>query len=256
MSAWPPPDPPGGPRPPGPPPAGYAAPPGTPGQPPPYAPGGFAPGYPMPPQRRGTDGLAITALVLGILGFLVLTPIVAIVLGIVALGRIRRTRQDGRGLAISGIVLGAVWTLLLGFGIIAAVTSGPDREPSGDVVNPGRFATEDLMVGDCVTDPPGGSVPRPSNAFAVVPCSQLHTGEVYAAVDLPDGPYPGAVEAERLAAVGCVDRIAGYAPTASTDPGLTLAKTYPTEGGWNRGNRRVLCFAVTEGATTGSLKGR
>ena len=58
-----------------------------------------------------TNGLAIAALVTGILGF----SIVSVVLGHVALSQINRTREEGRGLAIAGLVLGYVgiagWTL-------------------------------------------------------------------------------------------------------------------------------------------------
>jgi hypothetical protein len=81
----------------------------------PYAqqPYGQQPAYGSPPPSSGTDGFAIAALVTGIL----MMAIVPIVLGIVALNRINRSGQEGRGLAIAGIVLGAIsvvgWLLLI-----------------------------------------------------------------------------------------------------------------------------------------------
>lgn len=70
----------------------------------------------------GTDGFAIAALVTGLLTM----GIVPIILGIIALSRIKRSGQDGRGLAIAGIVLGVIgllfWLLVIG-GMIAFFTA-------------------------------------------------------------------------------------------------------------------------------------
>jgi hypothetical protein len=76
--------------------------------------GGAAPGTapyrgPLPaaydPALAGrTNTLAILALVFGLLG----SSIVPIVLGFVALGQIRRTGEQGRGMAIAGVVLGFI----------------------------------------------------------------------------------------------------------------------------------------------------
>lgn len=63
----------------------------------------------------GTDGVAIAALVVGILSLLTswfvlggLGGIIALVLGLVALGRIKRNRSGGRGMAITGVVTGVL----------------------------------------------------------------------------------------------------------------------------------------------------
>lgn len=53
----------------------------------------------------GTNGMAIASLVTGILG----ASVVAVVLGHLALGQIRRTGESGRGLALAGTILGYVW---------------------------------------------------------------------------------------------------------------------------------------------------
>jgi hypothetical protein len=91
---------------------------------PPYAPYGQQPypyaqqpAYGSPPPSAGTDGFAIAALVTGIL----MMTVVPIVLGIVALNRINRSGQEGRGLAIAGIVLGAISVVFWLVGIILAV---------------------------------------------------------------------------------------------------------------------------------------
>jgi type IV pilus assembly protein PilA len=75
-----------------------------------------APGIRIPPKK--TSGLAIASLVLGILGFITgITGLIALVLGILALRGINKSSGEvkGKGLAISGIILGIVSSLLIAF---------------------------------------------------------------------------------------------------------------------------------------------
>jgi peptidyl-prolyl cis-trans isomerase B (cyclophilin B) len=91
-----------------------------------YPAGSFhqTPQYVYPPQRP-TSGLAITALVLGILG----GAILAVIFGHLALSDIRKTGKEGRGMAVAGLVLGyvetAFWVLIIAlFAIGAAASTG------------------------------------------------------------------------------------------------------------------------------------
>ena len=63
-----------------------------------------------PPARPRTSGMAIASFVLGLLGFLCVTAMAGLVLGIVSLVQIRRSqrRLRGEGLAIAGICLSAL----------------------------------------------------------------------------------------------------------------------------------------------------
>lgn len=76
-------------------------------QPPPGQPGQAYPGYPgygYPYGRMpGTNGFAIAALVCAF----VCSPL-GLVFGIIARNQIRRTGQDGDGLALAGIIVSAV----------------------------------------------------------------------------------------------------------------------------------------------------
>ncbi|WP_297593058.1 DUF4190 domain-containing protein [Mycobacterium sp.] len=86
------------------PPPGYG-PPGYPGgyYPPPDYQGGYAPQAAVP----GTNTLAIASLIASFTGLLCCVgSIVAMVLGAIALDQIKRTRQEGFGLAVAGIVIG------------------------------------------------------------------------------------------------------------------------------------------------------
>ncbi len=64
---------------------------------------------PTPQSRPGTDGFAIAALIVAVLGGV----LISILLGIIALRRIRLTGQGGRGLAIAAFVLSGLWAAVL-----------------------------------------------------------------------------------------------------------------------------------------------
>jgi len=85
-------------------------------------PGGGAPGRSLP------VGLAVASLVLGILGIITsfilvggLLGLLAVILGFIALGKAKRGEAGGRGLAIGGIVAGALALLLA---LVLLVTVG------------------------------------------------------------------------------------------------------------------------------------
>jgi hypothetical protein len=79
------------------------------------------PQWAQPPQRQGTNGLAIAGFVLALLWLCTIGSILGIIFGFVALAQIRSSQQGGRGLAIAGIVLGIVGILAtVAVAIIAA----------------------------------------------------------------------------------------------------------------------------------------
>jgi hypothetical protein len=100
------------------------------------------PGYGYPgaygPPRR-TNGMAITSLVLGIVGLLFcgLTSIPGAIVGHIAMSRIKRTGEEGQGMAIGGLITSYItivlwvilWILFGGLwltaaGLATATTSG------------------------------------------------------------------------------------------------------------------------------------
>jgi len=80
-------------------------------------PGYGAPGAPPQPTNP-TNTMAIVALICGI----VLAP-VGIVLGIIALSQIKKTKQGGRGLALAGVIIGALGTLIWVAAIAALIAA-------------------------------------------------------------------------------------------------------------------------------------
>lgn len=110
-----------------PPPPGSEPPPGSPppyggqppygqapyGQPPYGQPPYGQPGYGYPPSAPGTNGFAIASLVCAFF----CSPL-GLIFGFVARGQIRRTGQQGDGLALAGIIASAVFLVI---GIIWAI---------------------------------------------------------------------------------------------------------------------------------------
>ena len=95
------------------------------GGPPPATPPGVPqqPGYPGGQvQGPRTNGLAVTSLILGILWICWIGSVLAVIFGHMGLSQIKKSQgaQQGRGLAIAGLVLGYLGI----FGLIMALLFG------------------------------------------------------------------------------------------------------------------------------------
>jgi Domain of unknown function (DUF4190)/Septum formation len=178
-----------------------------------YPTGPEAPIRRQPGAPRRTSGFAIASLVFGIIGGIFLS----VIFGIVALRRIRTQNLKGRGLAIAGLVLSGLWTLLIAVVVIVALATDAERDPGGRVREAGTESVFDLRVGDCVNDLEETTV---EVAVEAVPCSQPHDAEVISSFELPGGDYPGEDSVFRVADRRCsreLDAVAGAGgPTRST----------------------------------------
>jgi hypothetical protein len=92
------------------PPPGYGAPP-----PPPYG------GYAQPYVARKTNGMAIASLILGALWLYWIGSVLALIFGYIGKSQIDNSgdTQDGRGMAVAGIVLGWIGVAVLVIVLIA-----------------------------------------------------------------------------------------------------------------------------------------
>lgn len=195
----------------------------------------------VPHQPKSTNGFAIASLILGLLGGIPL----ALVFGFVALSQIKARGQGGRGLAIAGIALAGAWALLVVIGVVLALTQSADRNSSGTIRKAGDVSTSSLRVGDCIKSLSTGdryqSVPG-------VPCSQLHSGEVYAVFALAGSDYPGDTETLRMGDDGCAKRIPAL--TGGADD-VTLLR--PTRQSWESADdRQIICVAIFNPKRVGS----
>ncbi|MGV9815825.1 DUF4190 domain-containing protein [Streptomyces cellulosae] len=221
---------------------------------PPYhphqAPPGPAPYFPYGPRPpAAVNGVAIAALVFGILCFL---PAVGLVLGVVALLQIKRRGERGKGMAVAGVTLSslglALWTVALVTGGVTAFWEGfRDGSRSGSVLA--------LRKGDCFTSP--GGLEGWTSTARKVPCADEHDGEVFALVTVPGTDFPGDDSLTELSEDRCYERQSAYVMDGWSLPEeIGVYYFAPSEGSWSFGDRSVTCVLGREDGTrfSGSLR--
>ncbi len=190
----------------------------------------FAATYERPP---GINRFSVVALVLGIVG---LWPLAA-VFGVKGIKQTNVSGQRGRGHALAGIWLSALWLLAQGATAWAVLSPDDRTKPFSEVV-----------VGDCLVWM-GFEEGQVVFEVETVPCTQPHRIEVYAKVEAPF-QRPGSADEEfsKWADDECLEHLAAYSPEAAADPNMQFAWTAPVAG---RG--MVTCFAISPQPITSSL---
>ncbi|WP_162243377.1 DUF4190 domain-containing protein [Cellulomonas sp. Leaf334] len=244
----------GAPVPYGAPPPSYGVP-GAYGGPPPYG----TPGFPGAPFGYGgvveppTDGLAIASLVTSVAGLLVLAGIpgpVGLGLGIGALRRIRRRGTKGRGMAIAGVVVGAVSTLVCIGWVWLAIWASSNPSAVGGLPYedelPDYTLRSDLVVGDCLREYPGS---WDLGTADPVDCGEAHALEIVAVL-----PMSAPVDALADPSDAGYDR--GFAQCTATieraAPGLLdewvvwTDVSFPHPDDWSTGATTAYCAVGTD----------
>ncbi len=193
------------------------------------------PAYGWAPQR-GTNGLAVAAFVLAFVFF----P-VGFVLGIVALSQIRRTGEDGRGLAIGAVVVSSVVGLLvvalIGLFVVLGVSGAFDETTTGRVAQAGS-----TTVGACLR-----STSEAGGISRAVSCEVSHDQEVYAVEVVGAGNYPGDQEVQDSADQICLAAFEGYVGTGYDNSDHDYDYYAPDAAEWAAEERRVVCVIVPGG---------
>jgi hypothetical protein len=173
--------------------------------------------------------------VLGLLSVVLLS----VIFGIIALTRIRRLGQKGRGLAIAGLVLSAAWVVVAIVVAIVATVGGATRSSATGQRHLGPFS---LKTGDCFNNPAGA---QHISAVTAIPCTQPHNAQVFAQFQLTgsDFSYPGTATVLRLASHGC-DARTGSVSKAKTTTAMTIRMLFPQQISWTAGHRTVSCLLV------------
>lgn len=229
----------------------FAAPQGSPFTSPPAAPhlSPYQSPYASPVPTPGHNGLAIAALCCGIAGLFAPAAVVGIVLGIVALGQLRRRVQQGKGMAVAGIVLGALWLL----GWVALIVFLPEDAPAPSaapttVTQRHEVFVEALKAGDCFS----GGRKDAVDLVTVVPCASPHESQVVVTFELPAGPYPGDKAVSAAAEKGCSEKADPLITDKAYDE-LDPSSISPSDAYTWRGDRTVVCVVeAPSGTTTGS----
>jgi hypothetical protein len=206
--------------------------------------------YGQPPASGKTSGWAIASFVLGLVGGVLLS----VIFGVVALRRIKRLGQRGRGLAIAGLALSGVWIVL--FVVLAVVASQgtATRSPAtGGVTHAGSLNVFSLAVGDCFNNPPGATS---LTTVTAIPCSQAHNAQIYAKFDVSGSivSYPGDAALTRIASNGCNARV-GILDKSKITNSMTIRFLFPLSASWLDGQRTVACMIAnpTANITTSLL---
>ena len=82
------------------------------------------PVYPLPHEQGGTNGFAVASLILGLLWVFWIGSVLAIVFGVVGLRQMGARGGEGRGLAITGIIAGALGLAVLIVAVLVAAADG------------------------------------------------------------------------------------------------------------------------------------
>ncbi|HEU4424436.1 MAG TPA: septum formation family protein [Pilimelia sp.] len=249
----------------------------------------WTPAAAAPPAARPVrwDGVSVTALALAIPGLVV----AAIPLAITGLARTRGKARRGRGLAIAGLALSWLWTVLLATVAGAAmmlvaqdqapppdssaaaagvplvqpqptptasqppsvVASPSPRPPAAPPVRPKKVRVKNLRPGHCVDREPT----KVFETLPVVPCAQSHAVEIYAIPNLGRGKWPGETAIYDRAENACRAAFEAYVGVPYDESTLEIGGSAPTQDSWRAGDRNAICILRDPaGRLVGTMKGR
>lgn len=233
---------------------------GFPGEPGGFPPAEFGDGppYPLDEPDGPTNGFAVASFVLGLLG---IGSILSYVFGVVALRQIRLSGQRGRGLAIAGLALSAMWTLLvIAFVLLNSKTppaktpvaggSTPTASSSSPAASPvpsgsaGTANVFSLVTGECFQNPPASQTVLGITYVTVTPCTKRHNAQVFVEFPATGTSYPGSAALQREADQGCHKRVSRTIVKSKITPTMTLRYLYPLAGSWAQGHRTISCLIV------------
>jgi hypothetical protein len=190
--------------------------------------------------------MAVAAFVLGLLGFLVITAIVGIVLGAVAVRGIRRSLQGRDTLAVLGIVFGGLWlVVVLALIGIGASSSSPGTPSGSHVPGTQSVPVTSLVTGDCFDLPnPTAPTTAPIGFIDKTPCGQSHNSQVFATFRAAGSSlsYPGTTRLRSLASRGCSARAEASLNGAQVTVTMGVRYLFPLQGSWLGGNHTITCI--------------
>lgn len=184
------------------------------GQPAYGAPGGpsygtpFVPGAQPPPSKA----MAVTALVLALVGCLGISWLVSVVLSIVVLVKGKDGRAHGKGLAIAALVINLLW-LLVGIALIV----------TGVFVSSNYESIEDLKAGQCINASGLSGSGDSVGLIKDIDCDKSHDAEVMATVKLTADEAAGYNDATTSdVCFTALSNTDGAADKLTNNPGVTI----------------------------------
>jgi hypothetical protein len=109
-------------------------------------------------------------------------------------------------------------------------------------LNGGESGVFTLKVGDCLND--SDSAEGDVSTVPVTDCDKPHDSEIFAAVTMDEGDYPGESETATIADEECFDEFEDFIGAPFDGVVYTYSTLYPTQGSWDVGDREILCSAL------------
>jgi hypothetical protein len=210
--------------------------------------------YTADQPASGTNGFAIAAFVLGLIGGVLLS----VIFGIVALNKLRSRPQRGKGLAIAGLCLSGVWVLVIASVLVINIQTASHRSAAtGQITKSGHLDVLSLRAGDCFQNPSGN---QPSSALltqvTAVSCASPHNAQVISLLPVPGSAYPGQAAFRAQALTGCKASVAADVDQSKLTSTMNLLWLYPEPQAWTEGQRTISCVVVdsSEDLTSSLLK--
>ncbi len=211
-----------------------------------------------PPQgayrESALNGFALASLLVGLLCL----PPLGVVFGIVALVQIARKGERGRALAVTGLTVSLVTTVLLVLTLDRApwpLFSRPAAPSQYESVEGELTDIDEMRTGDCF-NVPGGDLLDEDPLIYRIACTEVHEGEVTASTRLDRASFPGEEQLKKGAADACWRAQDAYAMDSWALPGYAEMFYFaPSRESWGDGDRRLLCVIGTaEREHRGSLR--
>jgi hypothetical protein len=191
--------------------------------------------------KSGTNGWAIASFVLGLIS----ASVLSIIFGIVALAKIRNVPQRGKGLAIAGICLSAVWIVgAIGFFAYLSSTAA-QRSSTGQITQNGHLSVTELRAGDCFQNAAGNKPDTGTmTQITAVACTSPHNAQVIALLPVSGSAYPGAAAFEAQAEPGCNAKAKADLDRAQLTSSMNLLWYYPEQEAWTDGQHSITCVVA------------
>lgn len=205
-------------------------------------------------QQPPAPGTATAALVTGIVSvFAWFLGIVAVITGILALRKIKRTGASGRGLALSGLIIGISTTTLTVAAVVGFIFLAVAVQPASvHVTEPQTIATHKAVTGHCLDVLPETASDL---EYSLVPCADVHSAEIIQTRWMSSYPVTAADEfklAERCYASSVAQRTIEELGADNFELFFVLPKKSDWEEGLSSDDFHCL-VTPTSGSLRGSL---
>lgn len=139
----------------------------------------------------------------------------------------------------------------------------PRDEPGGEITASAEADVFSIAKGDCIDmdalqasmDVPEGEAAE-LDVVPVVPCTEPHTGEVFAETQLPEGDFPGEEAIDASVTEFCEPEFATFVGLSYAESTYDYFSFFPTVDGWEQADDRTIqCIVVSAEPVTATLAG-